>query len=1204
MFTQDGFSYVLCPLSTGCSTSWEVMAKVLKTSLLCFLCVCVFGFCCHAIALQFAARMRKSLGAPFISKFEHGMVSILDGRHLFMGVMNLCCLLQLAIYIKTTYQQNIYLSWYIVEIVICALYLTERFIRFLLADNKFRSCFSGEMFIDIFIVSGVLTVSVTEDSVTGSPSHLTLSFLSSLRLIHTFRKLHENLSGVNSEVNLWFQLSGLVMFIIGLIFFAAGLVFTVESLGELSVFDAAFGGEPLGYVTTKWTFFSAFYFTMVTISTVGYGDITPQTVLGKFCALFFICGGIAAFSLETARMFDVLKLNRQGRGAFFPVKGMKHVIVTGDAPFSIVRDFLLEFFHPDRENGDTTVVFLAAQVNKYSATLRRWLRQKSNLRFKKLTQVFEGTPLDFADMKRMHAHAAESCFVLPNIHNHDSFTEDAQMILRILAIKRFFPRLRVICLLLRAENRQILLTSGIHRGDIVCVDEFKLELLGKNCIVPGFSTLICNLIRASSQTEDQEESCVNQFGDWSIEYAAGAGKEIYTELLSTAYAGRRFMDVAIDVLRRSSNKDVTLIGITLPVPYAYLNGQKVLLNPGKDYVLPVDMKKIRGIFIANNRSDIKQPDCLSMSAIAKSPVTGRARSQRSSVFGKLFTSPVPSVSCTSPAKVVPVIRPPVKKGLSQTRSVLAFIQRADQDGGAILQKSTAQYRERIEYLISTHERSKHLPVPTVSTLAEGGHIIICANIAEHSAFGLQYFIRPLRASHSRQNVPVVVLSPHPPADWSHIVDYEDVFYVKGSPLSSDDLELVGFQQASAILVISNSKANRHDEAAMADAEAIFTMRLIEANTPRAKPVYTVIELVNDSNSEFLASVLSEEETLLARLDSKGHQPANTALESDKSPRTFVEAPSSPRTPKPSWPFSILPANRITRRKSEKDTDSGASALVYESNQKEFFRQPRFASGSFFVSSILTSMMAATYDHGEITQIIEELNSAEISQLPVPSEFVTKSYLELFEHLVGSVGVVPLGLYRYPRPSQIVARDKDKPLPFVYTAPPGCDTLLRHNDRVFVIRPERIGSGSGIPTRSHSPASPSHTPGAVSYHPTVGIQLKKSTSQDFNDESNVMKRYGRTVSKELDTLSVDSGSSTDMRRRLLKSKSQELSSDSLLDSDSDSSHKRFMKSNTRELPTHHEVMEVEGSAETSPAKILLPLHSIEPTTEPPLILESP
>ncbi|WP_211596183.1 potassium channel family protein [Paracoccus aestuariivivens] len=46
-----------------------------------------------------------------------------------------------------------------------------------------------------------------------------------------------------------------------------------------------------------WRFLDAFYFSVVSMATVGYGDLTPETPLGKICAIGFLVVGIGVFVL-------------------------------------------------------------------------------------------------------------------------------------------------------------------------------------------------------------------------------------------------------------------------------------------------------------------------------------------------------------------------------------------------------------------------------------------------------------------------------------------------------------------------------------------------------------------------------------------------------------------------------------------------------------------------------------------------------------------------------------------------------------------------------------------------------------------------------------------------------------------------------------------------------------------------------------------
>ena len=49
------------------------------------------------------------------------------------------------------------------------------------------------------------------------------------------------------------------------------------------------------WIVEGWTLLDAVYFSVVTIATVGYGDLAPQTALGKVFTIFYIFAGIGIF---------------------------------------------------------------------------------------------------------------------------------------------------------------------------------------------------------------------------------------------------------------------------------------------------------------------------------------------------------------------------------------------------------------------------------------------------------------------------------------------------------------------------------------------------------------------------------------------------------------------------------------------------------------------------------------------------------------------------------------------------------------------------------------------------------------------------------------------------------------------------------------------------------------------------------------------
>lgn len=72
-----------------------------------------------------------------------------------------------------------------------------------------------------------------------------------------------------------------------------------------------------------WTYFESYYYTIVTIATVGYGDFVPTTTIGRFAATVLILLGIGLFST-----FVTLMLKRRAvkdLGHRLP-KRVKHTI--------------------------------------------------------------------------------------------------------------------------------------------------------------------------------------------------------------------------------------------------------------------------------------------------------------------------------------------------------------------------------------------------------------------------------------------------------------------------------------------------------------------------------------------------------------------------------------------------------------------------------------------------------------------------------------------------------------------------------------------------------------------------------------------------------------------------------------------------------------------------------------------------------------
>ena len=120
---------------------------------------------------------------------------------------------------------------------------------------------------------------------------------------------------------------------------AASTLFALTSVVLLIVY-ATFGTYYLGadFKPQVTDLVTALYYAMVTMSTVGYGDITPQTSEAKLFAVSIIVLGVAVFATSLTAVIAPLAtksfqriVNRKGNR----MKRENHFVVVGDTPLAL-----------------------------------------------------------------------------------------------------------------------------------------------------------------------------------------------------------------------------------------------------------------------------------------------------------------------------------------------------------------------------------------------------------------------------------------------------------------------------------------------------------------------------------------------------------------------------------------------------------------------------------------------------------------------------------------------------------------------------------------------------------------------------------------------------------------------------------------------------------------------------------------------------
>ena len=76
---------------------------------------------------------------------------------------------------------------------------------------------------------------------------------------------------------------------------------TVKAILSLTIAIILFAAFSYMYIE-GWDFIDALYFAVMTISTVGYGDITPQTNIGKLFTILYVISGMGVFVALVTRI--------------------------------------------------------------------------------------------------------------------------------------------------------------------------------------------------------------------------------------------------------------------------------------------------------------------------------------------------------------------------------------------------------------------------------------------------------------------------------------------------------------------------------------------------------------------------------------------------------------------------------------------------------------------------------------------------------------------------------------------------------------------------------------------------------------------------------------------------------------------------------------------------------------------------------------
>ncbi|XP_055924077.1 calcium-activated potassium channel slowpoke isoform X27 [Eupeodes corollae] len=728
------------------------------------------------------------------------------------------------------------------------------FIRFIAASDKLWFMLEMYSFVDYF------TIPPSFVSIYLDRTWIGLRFLRALRLM-TVPDILQYLNILKTSSSI--RLAQLVSIFISVWLTAAGIIHLLEN-----------SGDPLDFKNPhQLSYWTCVYFLIVTMSTVGYGDVYCETVLGRTFLVFFLLVGLAMFASSIPEIIELVGSGNKYGGELKREHGKRHIVVCGHITYESVSHFLKDFLHEDREDVDVEVVFLHRKPPDLELE-GLFKRHFTTVEF------FQGTIMNPIDLQRVKVHEADACLVLANKYCQDPDAEDAANIMRVISIKNYSDDIRVIIQLMQYHNKAYLLNipswDWKQGDDVICLAELKLGFIAQSCLAPGFSTMMANLFAMRSFKTSPDTQA------WQNDYLQGTGCEMYTETLSPSFTGMTFPQASELCFTK-----LKLLLLAIEIKGAEEGADsKISINPRGAKI----QANTQGFFIAQSADEVKRAwfyckachEDIKDETLIKKCKCKNLTVQPRNKFGDLgditrdredmslinrngrrpngTNNGGSTLQINSTTKQVNKVKPTVNRGqIEGTLMSPSTYNRPtsrssgtaqNQPGSVTLPAGIADDQskdfdfEKTEMKYDSTGMFHWSPARNLedcildrnqaAMTVLNGHVVVCLFADPDSPLiGLRNLVMPLRASnfhyHELKHVVIVGSVDYIRREWKMLQNLPKISVLNGSPLSRADLRAVNVNLCDMCCILS-AKVPSNDDPTLADKEAILASLNIKAMT--------------------------------------------------------------------------------------------------------------------------------------------------------------------------------------------------------------------------------------------------------------------------------------------------------------------------------------------------------------------------------------
>ena len=326
-----------------------------------------------------------------------------------------------------------------------------------------------------------------------------------------------------------------------------------------------------------------FWWAIVTMTTVGYGDFYPESAAGRLFAVIIMFGGISLTALLTATISSIFVARRIRED-----KGLEKVTVTDHmliCGWNKNVHPILDSIQTLSEGRKLEVVLINEANEDEIDAIRNKYRE---IKFKYVRGDFtRETILEQANLKD-----ASTAIILPNDIVESGSHPDEKTIFGTLTIKTLVPHVRVVAYLMERENLTHI--KRANADEVLLSDDFGAFMLAAHVMNPGVPQTVDRLLNSKSDSRFRRIAIPTEYVGRSFSDLFDYFRSKKGMIMVSVFSEEEQIGIGEILSSDSSNLDAFIERKLKEAGHSLQEESKmaVMINPQDEYIIKENEKAV------------------------------------------------------------------------------------------------------------------------------------------------------------------------------------------------------------------------------------------------------------------------------------------------------------------------------------------------------------------------------------------------------------------------------------------------------------------------------------------------------------------------------------------------------------------------------------------------------------------------------------